>query len=163
MSGDPRAFNPTNKTFTRDLRKIVSNKSRKGFLIDEEDDKIGYETEGVILRIDKQKVYLKGWEVMVDEKTFWATYQPDGYITLPKNTETERYYVPTPGNNKCNIFIDERAKNHRIVNIHGLEKFLTVNGDASINLNTDTLTVGKTDVLKEIDGLKKAVAQLDKK
>lgn len=187
MVADGRDFNPSNKKFVDNFQKLSGFKSRKGHLTTQ--DKDSYFQEGTITKIIKDKVYLNGWEVKLDNnKVKWCTYEPDGMIILPEYTETSKYFVPKKDHNKCQVLINESEKKYRIVNIYGLETFFTSAADGLVMLDAgdkdnsvlvlkndstkvslinsqvvidaDSLIVSDTDVINEIDNSKKDISNI---
>lgn len=125
MAIDGRNFNPTNKQFTDNFRKIANPRLRKGNLNQLEDEATKF-LEGEIIKIKKSKIYQDGWEVKANDKTYHCSYEPAGsMLVLPEHTETAEYYIPKKDKGKCDIIINEEEKIYRIQNIHGLQTFFT--------------------------------------
>ena len=134
-----KIFQPTDKKFVDDLKKLVGVDDRKNRAKLEGEQEVGVTRDGVILKIDKAKIDSDGWNVLTDNKrVLQASYKPDGIRVLPKYTETDKSYIPTPDNNKCTILINDKTNNHQITSIDGLDAPLTVDTDGRLSLKTDS-------------------------
>ena len=89
-----KKFSPTNKKFKKHFEDFAATKPKKGHLGSGERDNDETAIKvGKLVRIHRAKLYGRGWEVKIDNKTYMCTYG-DNVIMIPKSTVTEKYFIP---------------------------------------------------------------------
>lgn len=109
-------YSPTNKKFKSHFENFASKKVKKGHIgkgdRDSEDTSV---KKGVLVRIDRKKIYDNGWEVKIDGKVVNCTYGGN-VVAIPKSTVTDAYFIPKK---TCNVEVqmDTVSKIYSIINI----------------------------------------------
>lgn len=147
---DSKRYDPTITRFQKHTKSFVSGKTKKGHLNNDERE-AGDVTkeEGILVKVNKNNLYGKGWEVKIGEKTVMCTYG-DNIIYLPDCTLNGSYYMPKK-ECKVEVSIDKKSKINTITRIKDSNKkpitmmndgiTLKSNGEASITINNDTTTI----------------------
>lgn len=135
-------YSPTNKKFKSHFENFASTKVKKGHLNnkgdrDSEDTSI---KKGVLVRIDRKKMYDNGWEVKIDGKIVNCTYGGN-VISIPKCTVTDAYFIPKK---TCNVEVqlDTVSKIYSIIDIkdNSLTPIALYDNQVTISPNTNTNT-----------------------
>lgn len=134
---------PTNKEFKSNFQKLASTKTKKGHLTNQEKeaDDIAKKT-GILVKINRKKLYENGWEVKVgtgnDAVTYMCSYG-DGVMYIPDSTITDAYFVPK-GKVEVEITIDKKTKIYTITKINTNNKKPIALFENVLTLSTDTNT-----------------------
>lgn len=135
-------YSPTNKKFKSHFENFASTKTKKGHLNnkgerDSEDTSI---KKGVLVRIDRKKMYDDGWEVKIDGKTVNCTYGGN-VLSIPQSTVTDAYFIPKK---TCNVEVqlDTVSKIYSIIDIKdsNLTPIALYDNQVTISPNTNTNT-----------------------
>lgn len=157
---DTKRYNPTNKRFQKHTQAFVSGKTKKGHLStgDRDTGDVVKET-GVLIRVDKNKIQEKGWEVKIDNKTYMCNYG-DNIIYLPPYTENGQYYLPKK-ECKVEVSIDKKSQIYTITKINDPDKqpitiqnnsiTLQTNGEASLQISENTTIISGEELSVEGD------------
>lgn len=146
-----KRYDPTNTRFQKHTQAFVSGKTRKGHLNDDREAGDTFKAEGVLVRVDKNKINSNGWEVKIDNKTYYCTYG-DNIVYLPPYTSTNKYYLPK---SQCDVevSIDKKSKIYTITRIKSDKKQPITLYDNMVKLegsNTASITI--TENLVETQG-----------
>lgn len=113
---DSKRYDPTITRFQKHTKSFVSGKTKKGHLNNEEREAGDViKEEGILIKVDKNNMSGKGWEVKVGEKTIMCTYG-DNIIYLPDCTLNGSYYLPKK-ECKVEVSIDKKSKINTITRI----------------------------------------------
>lgn len=157
---DSKRYDPTITRFQKHTKSFVSGKTKKGHLNskDKEEGDVSKE-EGILVRVDKNNLYGKGWEVKIDEKKIMCNYG-DNIIYLPPYTVNGSYYVPKK-ECKVEVSIDKNSKINTITKIKDPNKqpislsnkgvTLQGSGKASVIIEQDTTTISGDVILDTKD------------
>ena len=157
---DSKRYNPTNKRFQKHTQAFVSGKTKKGHLQKGERDTGDVIKEiGILVKVDKNNMQGKGWEVKIDNKTYMCTYG-DNIMYLPPCTLNGQYYLPKK-QCKVEVSIDKKSQLYTITKIDDPDKqpitiqnnsiTLQTNGNASLQLSNDTTIISGTELSVEGD------------
>lgn len=124
---------PTNKKFKKHFEDFASSKPKKGHLGkgERENDETAIKV-GTLIRINRNKIYDRGWEVQVDGKTYMCTYM-DNVVMIPDSTVTKKYYIPKK-RTKVEIQMDKVSHIYTIIRIQS-------DNTTPIALYNDNLTI----------------------
>lgn len=118
---DSKRYDPTITRFQKHTKNFVSGKTKKGHLNNEEREPGDYiKEEGTLVRIDKNNLQGKSWEVKVDNKTYMCSYYGNSFLFLPNCTTNGKYYIPKK-EYKVEVSIDKKSKIYTITKIKGLK------------------------------------------
>lgn len=134
---------PTNKEFKSNFQKLAATKTKKGHLTNQEREADDVAKEnGILVRINRKKLYEKGWEVKVgtgnDAVTYMCSYG-DGVMYIPDCTVTDEYFVPK-GNVEVEITVDKKTKIYTVTKINSTNKKPIALFENILTLSTDTNT-----------------------
>lgn len=157
---DSKRYSPTNKRFQKHTQAFVSGKTKKGHLTNEEREAGDVVKEtGILVKVNKNKIYEKGWEVKIDDKTYMCTYG-DNIVYLPPCTLNGSYYMPKK-ECKVEVSIDKKSQIYTITRIDDADKqpiamvnnsiTLQTSGEASLTISDDTTTISGTELSVEGD------------
>lgn len=148
MTGIKRR-SPTNKEFKTKFEGLASTRTKKGHLNAQERKPGDTVVEkGILIRIDRQKLYEDGWEVKVgtgkSAKVYKCSYG-DGVMYIPDSDVTKQYFVPK-GKVEVELTIDKKTKLYTITKINTgnktavalFENLLTLSVDTNENSNVKT-------------------------
>ena len=145
-----KRYMPTNKRFQDHTKMFVGTKTKKGHLGgDKEKDKSL--SEGVLVKVIKEKRYEDGWEVRIgkskDVKTYMC-YYGDNIMYLPEYNETDLYYVPK---HECKVWVSIDSKtgvrfitkindpNKKPISMDSNKISIQGNGSSAIEVTTDVV------------------------
>lgn len=155
-----KKYTPTNKRFQKHTQSFVTGKTQKGHL-NNEDDKKGdvYQTEGVLKKVIRKKLYEDGWVVKVDNETK-NCYYGDNIVYLPPHKTTQEYYIPTT---TCKVIvnIDKKQKIYTITRMNDPNKtpismfdeglsLKSGDGSTELKITNDTTTLSGSNL--NVDG-----------
>lgn len=134
-----KKFSPTNKKFKKHFEDFASTKPKKGHLGSGERDNDETAIKvGKLVRIHRAKLYDRGWEVKIDNKTYMCTYG-DNVIMIPKSTVTEKYFIPKK-TTKVEIQMDKVSKIYSIIRIQDDNTVPIAMYDNTLTISTNTNT-----------------------
>lgn len=149
-------YTPTNKYFRNKFQDFASTKTKKGHLNNQGDEEGAKKLTGVLIKIDRKKIYSNGWLVeTTDKKQYWCSYG-DGVLCLPDVTESDSYYTPKK-KIEVEISIDEDNKVYTLTRLKDPNKkpiaLYSDKLELSVNTNEETnkdnkakIEVSKNDV-----------------
>lgn len=155
-------YSPTNKKFKSHFENFASEKVKKGHLNNKEDRDAEDTTlkNGVLKKIDRDKIYDKGWYVEIDKATKQCSYS-NNVVSIPPCTESGRFLVPKK---KCEVEVqlDKKSKIYSITRIKDVnltpialyEDSLTISTNTNTKTNKDNtakIKVNKTSIQLEGD------------
>lgn len=152
-------YSPTNKKFKSHFENFASDRVKKGHLSKNERDSDDTSIQtGILKRIDRKKLYDKGWEVEIDKKTYHCSYAGN-VMAIPPSTMTDMYYVPKK---KCEVEvqIDKVSKVYSITKIKDVnltpialyEDVVKISANTNTNTNkknTASISISKTGIKLE--------------
>lgn len=175
-----KAFTPTNKRFQDHTKKFVGTTTRKGKLGGgERENTENMDENGVLVRIEKAKIYDNGWEVEVgqdeEKKTYMCTNNT-GMLAIPDSIESAKYYTPKD-KTLVDVSIDTVSNIYAITRIRSINNMyltfkdsnLTIQaseesdksdnskitvGENTVKIEGDNIQIGKVIQTEEIKGLK---------
>lgn len=109
--GDIRNHSATNAYFKDNFKRLAGTKTQKGDL-NTSDGSVVYDT-GKLIRIEKEKILQNGWIVEVNDKTYHCSNDSER-LTVPKHTESKKYYVPTETIN-VDVSLDTKNKIYKLL------------------------------------------------
>lgn len=140
---DTKRYDPTITRFQKHTKSFISGKTKKGHLNnDEREPGDVVKEEGILVKVDKNNMYGKGWEVKVGNQTLQCSYG-DNIVYLPECTLNGSYYLPKK-ECKVEVSIDKKSKINTITRIKDANKtpISMSNEEISIQVGDDTsLTV----------------------
>lgn len=149
-----KRYTPTNKYFRNHFQQFASKKAKKGHLNNTGEDEEGAKNvNGIIVKIDKKKLYSDGWLVKVpteDDKEYWCKWGDSGVISLPDCTESDSYYVPKK-DTPVDVSIDEDNKVYTIIRMKAVDKTPIALYNDTLELSPDTNTDTNQDNKSKIE------------
>lgn len=138
-------YTPTNKAFRNHFQDFASTKTKKGHLNNSDESEGTKTVYGVLKKIDKTKLYDKGWLVETsDGKQYWCSYG-DGVVCIPESTLSANYYVPKK-TTEVEISIDEDNSIYTITRLKDPNKKPIALYNDTIEISTNTNTNSNKDV-----------------
>lgn len=135
-------YAPTNKKFKSHFENFASEKVKKGHL-NSKNDRDSEDTsikKGVLVRIERKKMYDNGWEVKIDGKKVNCSFNGN-IVAIPECTVTDAYFIPKK---TCNVEVqlDTVSKIYSIIKIKdvNLTPIALYDNQITISPNTNTDT-----------------------
>ena len=126
------SYRPTNKRFRDRFQEFAGTKTKKGHFDQDEDTK---EKTGTLKKIDKSKLFGKGWYVEINGQVHPCTYS--GYDgVLPEGKETDKFLYPKQ-KLTCDVAVNKKEKKYDIQRIENLSQSPTSIKEGTITIQNN--------------------------